>query len=198
MTPSLRRGLRWAFFNLKYFGRPPWDTGISPPELLSFLQAALPGRALDLGCGTGTNLLAMLSAGWEVCGVDYALRAVLAARRRLKQAGFAGRARVFAGDVTGALGGVIGPFDLVLDIGCYHGVGLPDRPAYRRNLLRWLAPGGHFLLYAHLADAVGPGGFGFCPADQEALARDLTLIWREDSQDRWGRRASWQKWWRHP
>ena len=50
---------RFLDFNLRYLGDPPWDTGVSPPELINFLQTAEPGRALDLGCGSGTNLLTL-------------------------------------------------------------------------------------------------------------------------------------------
>ena len=188
MIARMQRGMRWAFFNIKYFGRPPWDTGITPPELAAFLRHHPAGRVLDLGCGTGTNLLAMAQAGWQVTGVDYAVRAVWAARKKLKQSGF--KAQVISGDVTG-LGGLKGLFDLVLDIGCYHGIALQDRPAYRRNLLRWLAPGGYFLLYAHLVEAARPGGFGFAPEDELAFEQILSLHQRQDSLDRWERRASW-------
>ncbi len=41
MFEKLPRGLR---FNLFYFGRPPWDTGVSPPELIAYLQSATPGE----------------------------------------------------------------------------------------------------------------------------------------------------------
>ncbi len=53
----LHRLPRWLQFNLRYLGNPPWDTGVSPPELLAIIAEKQPGRALDLGCGTGTNLL---------------------------------------------------------------------------------------------------------------------------------------------
>ena len=188
MITGMRRGIRWIFFNIKYFGQPPWDTGITPPEVLAFLGAHPPGRALDLGCGTGVNLLSMAQAGWQVTGVDYALRAVWAARQKLKQGGF--QAQVLVGDVTG-LRGLHGPFDLALDIGCYHGIAVQDRPAYRANLLRWLAPGGYFLIYAHLVDALQPGGFGLAPEDMRGIEQILSLRQRQDSLDRWGRRASW-------
>lgn len=92
------------------------------------------------------------------------------------------------------MAGLPGQFDLVLDIGCYHGVNLPDRAAYRRNLLRWLAPQGKYLLYAHLVDEVKPGGFGFDSTDLAALGQDLALVTRQDSNDRWERRASWMLW----
>jgi SAM-dependent methyltransferase len=188
MITSMRRLFRWIFFNMKYFGRPRWDTGAAPPELLAFLNNHPPGRGLDLGCGTGTNLLTMAQAGWQVRGVDYALRAVWAARHKLKRAGYP--VQVTAGDVTG-LPGLKGPFDMVLDIGCYHGIPWQDRPAYRRNLKRWLVPGGHYLLYVHLVDEVKPGGFGFAPDDFCAMQEGLTVLHREDSQDRWDRQAAW-------
>ena len=36
-------------FNFWYFLRPPWDSGITPPELLAFLKGHPAGRAIDLG-----------------------------------------------------------------------------------------------------------------------------------------------------
>lgn len=39
-------------------GRPPWDSGVTPPELVAVVEgdnALQRGRALELGCGTGTN-----------------------------------------------------------------------------------------------------------------------------------------------
>ena len=60
---------RWLF-NLWYFQRPPWDSGISPPELMEFIRSSQPGRALDLGCGTGTNIITLAKNGWQVTGVE--------------------------------------------------------------------------------------------------------------------------------
>lgn len=46
------------------------------------LQSA-PGRALELGCGSGNNLLLLRSFGWSVSGVDIAPDALAAARHNL-------------------------------------------------------------------------------------------------------------------
>ena len=51
--------LRRLSFLLWYFRDPPWDTNISPPELLDFINRHPPGRVLDLGCGTGTNVITL-------------------------------------------------------------------------------------------------------------------------------------------
>ncbi len=81
-----------------YFRQPPWDTGISPPELLEFIQTHSPGRAIDLGCGTGTNVITLVNAGWDVTGIDFAPRALKIARQKLNQAGI--RANLFLRDAT--------------------------------------------------------------------------------------------------
>ena len=81
---------RRILFQYWYFRKPPWDTGISPPELLEFIQTHRPGRAIDIGCGTGTNVITLVRAGWDVTGVDFAPRAIKFARQKLKRAGVRG------------------------------------------------------------------------------------------------------------
>ena len=54
---------RWMFQQRYWQGNTPWDTEVTPPEVLSFLESAQPGRALDLGCGTGTNSIVMAQRG---------------------------------------------------------------------------------------------------------------------------------------
>ena len=109
--------LKHLYFNLLYFRTPPWDTQVSPPKLMEFIESHPPGRVLDLGCGTGTNVITLAQHGWQVVGVDYVKRAVRTAERKANQAGVT--AEFFVNDVT-KLEGVRGVFDLVLDIGCFH------------------------------------------------------------------------------
>lgn len=42
------------------------------------------------------------------------------------------------------------PFDLVIDVGCLHGLTADQRPGYATNLIRLTRPGATFLLYAFL------------------------------------------------
>ena len=138
---------RRLFFQLAYLlGVKPWDSGVPPPELVELIegpQALTPGRAIDLGCGTGTNCKYMLEHGWDVTGVDYIPRAIRAAKRK------ASGAKLLVGDVTRlAEIGVAGPFDLLLDLGCFHS--LPDdrRQAYVTEAARIARPGGTLLMFA--------------------------------------------------
>ena len=95
----------------------PWDTGVSPPELTEFIRSHAPGRALDLGCGTGTNVITLAQHGWWVTGVDFAWRAIRVARRKARRSGVEVELQV--ADVTRG-DAVSGPYDLVLDLGCFH------------------------------------------------------------------------------
>lgn len=171
---------RWIRFNLLPFGSPPWDTGVSPPELKSFLSSADPGNALDLGCGTGTNLVTITKRGWEVVGVDIAWLSVLRARAKLREAN--APARVVHGDVTGKLG-FSTTFDLILDIGCYHSLSPRGRLGYRENIQKWLKPGGTYLMYAHKRTSQ-QNKHGITPQDLDTFQSFLSLAWREDSPEK--------------
>lgn len=136
------------FFELRYlFGRAPWDTGITPPEVMTFLDRTPPGRALDLGCGTGTNALEMARRGWEVTAIDFSSRAVQAARRRAAAAHLP--ISILQGDVSD-LRGVHGPFEFVLDIGCFHSLSREAQARYASHIIRRTEPGATYMLYTFL------------------------------------------------
>jgi 2-polyprenyl-3-methyl-5-hydroxy-6-metoxy-1,4-benzoquinol methylase len=179
---------RRLFYELFYFRKPPWDTGISPPELMEFIRTHPAGRALDLGCGTGTNAITLAQHGWQVAGVDFVGRAVRAARRKAKQAGV--QVDFHADDVT-RLRGVSGPFDLVLDIGCLHSLSRQQKAVYTDNLARLLAPQGIFLLYAFIVADESAQGSGLTPGDLTLLASRLRLAQRVDGADRGDRASAW-------
>lgn len=141
-------------------GRVPWDTGVTPPEVKAIFDAvpAPPrGRALDLGCGTGTNALYLAERGWEVVGVDFSSIAVEAAEVKLRSAGVSG-VRFLQSDVTRLTeAGIEGLVDFILDIGCFHGVPLGRRSAYVREVSRLARPGATLLIFAFGAAAHIPG-----------------------------------------
>ena len=78
------RLFRRLLYNLWYYFHPPWDTGISPPELMDFIKSHPPERALDMGCGTGTNVITLAQHGWQAMGVDFTRRAIKLGRRKVR------------------------------------------------------------------------------------------------------------------
>lgn len=195
-TASTVNLLRKLFYSIYYLRRPPWDTGISPPELLEFIAGHAPGRALDLGCGTGTNAITLARSGWQTVGVDFVAKAVRRARRKAKAAGV--QVDFYTADVTRLPGEILKPdpasgaqprrFDLVLDIGCFHSLDAPGKQRYLDQLPRLLAPGGTFMLYGfvHPEEA---RAIGVNPSDLRAIESRLDCIHRQDGIDR-GRAAS--------
>ena len=177
--------LRRIDFNLRYFGRPPWDTGISPPELFDFISKHPAGRAIDIGCGTGTNVITLAEHGWSVIGIDFARRAIEIAKRKAQRAKVQADLRV--GDAT-QLVGIDGPFDFALDMGCFHGI--ENRAGYLTQLSRVLASEGHWLMYGIFRSP--QTGHGLVAADLELIpTHGLRLLWRKDGVDRRERKSAW-------
>lgn len=189
MSPTISRGR--IEFSLKYLrGRTPWDTYVTPPEVVSLLEdgRTAPGRALDLGCGTGTNALYLARHGWQVVGVDFSVLAIWKARRRARRARL--DCRFHHADVTD-LAFLHPPFDLALDIGCLHSIPHEGRAAYAAGLARLVRPGGLYMLYAFLPRD-GPPSRGIAPeAVRTLFAPAFTLERQEGGEDPSGPRSAW-------
>jgi SAM-dependent methyltransferase len=173
--------LRRLLFDLWYFQRPPWDSGISPPELMEFIQNNQPGRAIDLGCGTGTNIITLAKNGWQVTGVDFAPHAVSIARRKIQAAGVI--ADLHVSDVT-RLDGINGPFDFVLDLGCFHGLQANEKSGYINQLKRICAPKAMWLLYGFFKETDMTRGPGMVSIDLDKILAGFDLVSRQDGVDR--------------
>ena len=73
-------------------GFTPWDNDEIPAELAALVDgddALPPGRALDIGCGTGTQAVHLARAGWTVTGIDAVEKPLVKARRRAASAAVA-------------------------------------------------------------------------------------------------------------
>jgi SAM-dependent methyltransferase len=134
------------FYRLAYrFGQPRWDSAEPRPELAELIQGRPAGRALDLGCGTGSDAIYLASQGWEALGVDLAPEAIATARSRAAANG--SRATFVVADVTNLRqSGVSGGFDLVIDVGCYHGVPVRLRDSYATQVAAVTKPGADLYL----------------------------------------------------
>jgi SAM-dependent methyltransferase len=145
-------GRRWYAVVYRGFyalGLRVWERGEPAAALVAIAEgpsALSPGRALDLGCGTGTDSVYLARHGWDVTGVDLVPRALALARRRAAAAGVA--VRFVLGDVTGLRElGVGGGYALLLDFGCFHTLPAARRAAYVASVSAAAAPGATFLLY---------------------------------------------------
>jgi ubiquinone/menaquinone biosynthesis C-methylase UbiE len=173
--------LRRIMYVLWYFRRPPWDSGVTPPELLDFLKSSPIGRVIDLGCGTGTNAITLARLGWQVTGVDFIPMAIEQARKKARQAGV--QVNLCLGDVT-RLDGIDGFFDFALDLGCYHSLTVQERKAYLHQLERVLAPGGIWFVYAFLSSPQNDSGVGLSPGDLEQIQTLFRIYSRRDGYNR--------------
>lgn len=182
--------LRWLRFSLAYFRNPRWDTGISPPELMDFIATHPPGRALDVGCGSGTNAITLAQRGWQVVGVDLAASAISIARTKARKAKV--KAQFLVANVS-RLANVGEPFNLLLDIGCFHNLTEIERIRFVKNLDNLLTPGGFYLNYTFFKMPDNPKP-GITDQDLQRLSEHLSLVWRRDGMDKNGRKSAWLCW----
>ncbi len=122
----------------------PWDTGTADPYLASAVEsgAIAPGKALEVGCGTGTNVLYLAEKGFDVWGVDLAPTAIARALERLE-----GRpnARAEVLDFLEAPLPQTG-FTFVYDRGCFHVFDhAEERTRFAERVAEALAPEGRWL-----------------------------------------------------
>lgn len=125
----------------------PWDTGRPSSELQRVLTEykVQPCRALEFGCGTGTNSVWLAQQGFEVTGVDLAPLAVARAEQHAKAAGV--KARFLVADVL-RLPDLEAPFAFFFDRGCYHAVRRNAPGHYAPAVARQLVAGGRGLILA--------------------------------------------------
>jgi SAM-dependent methyltransferase len=141
-------------------GNTPWDTQITPPEVVGFWHTprlSRQGLALDMGCGPGTNVRYLASLGLRAIGVELASAPLFTARNRLQQSApeLLDRTHFVCSDVC------LLPFQklnvtYILDVGCLHTLPRVVRPSYVESVLSNLAPGGYYHLYAFDADPNNP------------------------------------------
>jgi SAM-dependent methyltransferase len=144
-----RAGDRWYGFVYRTayrLGLTIWERPVPPSDLVDLVEGSSPGRALDLGCGTGTDSIYLTAHGWDVTAVDMVPKALAIARRRAAAAGVS--PRFVAGDVTRLADlGIGGGYTLILDFGCFHTLPEDRRDSYVDSVSTAAAPGATLLLY---------------------------------------------------
>ena len=120
-----------------------WAAGIYSPErerVTALLLDTLPqgSRLLELGCGNGEPTTRLLSARFDVTGVDISGEQIRRARRAVPDATFIESDMASLSFPEGSFAGILALFSII------H---LPseEHPAMFRSILRWLEPGGLFV-----------------------------------------------------
>ena len=115
------------------FSEPPWTSG-PRQDLVRLVEEdqVSPGRAIDLGCGSGDDSIFLAPQGFDLVGVDFVSSAIEKARWKAVDAGF--DAEFVVDDVT-KLEHVDGKFNLLVDYGTMEDLSQKARAAYMEAVL---------------------------------------------------------------
>lgn len=186
-------GRRWYGFVYRTFyrlGLTFWDRGTPTPELVELVESGQPpGRAIDIGCGTGTESIYLAEHGWTVTGVDMVPKALAIARRKARQAGVsptfvqadATRLPDFR-ETAEKHDGIGDGYQLVFDYGCFHTLPADRRDAYVESVTEIAAPGATFLLFGFQPPRLAPMRAGLTEA--EVRERFCRNGWELESAER--------------
>lgn len=149
MLPYGPNGMRMLdSWDASYRGgnRPAWDAGRPSGELQRVVEQGTVRacRAVDLGCGSGTDATYLASKGFEVTAIDIAPAALGQGKQKADKAGV--KVRWLLADVLAIP--KLEPFDFIFDRGCYHEVRFQDAKAYIDTVRKLSRPGTRFLLLA--------------------------------------------------
>ncbi len=180
-----------------YQGSPPWDIGYPQPAFSALVKDGeiKPGRALDVGCGTGENALLLAKSGSKVTGIDLAADAIKKAISKSAERNI---------DAEFIVGNVLEldkyfnecTFDTVIDSGLFHVMTDEERPIFARQVHRVLRQSGNYFMMCFSDKAEGTQGprrvskdeikQTFSPLFKLNYIKDTTFISRMGNQGKSG------------
>jgi SAM-dependent methyltransferase len=119
-----------------------FGVGIAGNRVLSIVEPSSGGIAIELGCGSGENLVALHRLGYQPIGVDSSDSQLELARELLKSYSIADR--LILGDACTGAEPSMEPGDLVLSVGVGHFC--PSLREFIGRCLSHLKPGGQLVL----------------------------------------------------
>ena len=163
----MRREIDW---NERYItGDLPWDTGKHDFNLSEIVtkRHIQPCKALEVGCGTGSNVIWLSLQGFSVTAVDITEIAIQLAIKKASEAGV--KCKFYVRDfmkqkIVGA------PFGFVFDRGCFHSFDSSiERSEYAKITHSYLKKDGLWLTLVGSADEPYRD-----PGPPQRSARDIT------------------------
>lgn len=159
-----------AYTVMYRLGFTPWEHE-PPPVLTDLIEGdhALPaGKFLDVGCGTGGDLIYAARHGWKATGVDAVPRALTQAQESARAADV--DIRFVQADITTIDAGTLGDqFTLVLDGGCLHGLTPDQRGRAGATITAATEPGAVLVMFAFSPGRRGPLPRGLDAPDLAAM-----------------------------
>lgn len=173
-----------------YRGGAPWESG-PRPVLVDLCESGritpervAPGRAIDVGCGSGADSIYLAERGFTVTGVDFSSVAIDKARSAARSmAGDTVPEFVIADLLTLPNSDIQGPFDLLFDGGTIDDFPPAVRPRIAETLTTLARPGAVLVMWCFYADPSdlpmvsfsGPSRWGappIEPGEEQALFGD--------------------------
>ncbi len=143
-------------FEQAYQGQAPWDTGRPQPAIVKLAETGqVRDSVLDVGCGTGENVLYLAAKGHDCWGLDFVPVAIERARAKAAERGI--EARFIVGNAL-ELGKLGRQFDTVIGCGLFHTFADEERPVFAREVAGVLRPGGLLLILCFSDEQPGTEG----------------------------------------
>lgn len=133
-------------------GTTPWELNRPDVHLLRLVEAhrVRPCKALEIGCGTGSNAIFLAAEGFEVTAVDFSDLAIGRAKEKACEQKVDIRFEV--SDFLSRKKG-LPEFEFVFDRGCFHSFPeKKERKRFARNAANCLKPGGRWFSILGNAD----------------------------------------------
>ncbi len=162
----------------------PWEAFKPPSRLVKLIDAGKIrlGKAIDLGCGLGTNAVYLARKGFEVTALDVSETALKYASRQTE------KEKVKVDFVKGFAHKLDFPdktFTLVFDRGCFHHIPPELREEYIKGVHRVLVDKGSYYLEAFSAECVFDFGEKFSKEDlQKLFGGRFNIIFIEEMRNK--------------
>jgi cyclopropane fatty-acyl-phospholipid synthase-like methyltransferase len=129
-----------------------WTDTRIPNELKELVEQKKPITSLEFGCGFGKFSTYLAEQGIRATGVDFSPVAIEKANKKIAQT--TQKPILIVGDVTN-LAMLKEPFDVAIDVGCFHCLNETQEKKYVNEAYRLLKQGSTLLIWALDSSPIG-------------------------------------------